>query len=651
MALSAEFLAMQEALLGRYSLERELGRGGMGAVYLARDVQLDRPVAIKFLRADLAADPEARSRFLHEARTAARLAHPHIVPIYAVEADGPRPFLIMALVDGETLGARLRRRGALPPDAGERLLRELAWALGYAHAHGVVHRDITLENVLIERGSGRVLLGDFGLATASETIESRPRFGTTGYLAPEVIRGESATPASDIYALGVVTWHALAGRAPFEADTPAAVLAKHLVQPPPPLAPLARGVSRRLVAAVEQCLAKDPDARPADAAVLLALLERAPEPVALAPALRHWFTRWERVRPIYSLATPILAVQTWLLVWGSRQFESQTMLVAAAISSVLTITAIPLLGHLGFEAWTLRALHRAGFGIADIRAAYPLWRDTLERDRRKDGLPPLPGRVVFDLTVVGAVVLAVVFGFIYPNIDRWYTWGPEAVYVKTTILAMSSTLYLATLTGIGIGFASPGFRIAPGGRFRRLVERFWQSRFAAAVTALASLGQRHRHPAASTLHRNTELVLGLAVDDLWHAIPATLREGLGDVPALAHTLQASAVELRDIADRLRESERDTRHDELEQQKVVASREAVEHRHREAVATLERLRLQLLRLVALKEQSHELTAHLAEARELEQSLLVDLAAHHEIRVLLGRPVRRVDATPTPTPKAA
>jgi serine/threonine-protein kinase len=320
----------------------------------------------------------------------------------------------MALVDGETLGARLRRRGPLPPDEGERLLRELAWAVGYAHAQGVAHRDITLENVLIERETGRTLLGDFGLATAEETVEAVPRFGTPGYLAPEVIRGEPAGPLGDIYALGVVAWHALAGRAPFEAGTAAALLAKHLVQAPPPLAPLARGASRRLVMAVEQCLAKDADARPAGASELLALLERAPEPVAIAPALRHWFTRWERFRPIYSLATPILALQTWLLVWGSQRFDSQGMLVAAAISSVLTVTAIPLLGHLGFEAWALRALHRLGFGIADIRAAYPHWRDTLERERRQEGLPPLPGRVVFDLTVVGALVLAVVFLFIYP---------------------------------------------------------------------------------------------------------------------------------------------------------------------------------------------------------------------------------------------
>lgn len=462
MALTPEFLALQESLLGRYSLERELGRGGMGTVFLARDVRLDRPVAIKFLRADLAADPVARSRFLHEARTAARLAHPHIVPIFAVESEGPRPFLVMALVDGETLGSRLRRRGALPPEEGERLLRETAWALGYAHAQGVVHRDITLENILVERDSGRVLLGDFGLATAREAIEMQPRFGTPGYLAPEVIRGEPSSPASDIYALGVVAWHALAGRAPFEAESTAGLLAKHLVQSPPALAPLARGASRRLVAAVEGCLAKDADARPADANALLALLERVPEPVAIAPALRNWFTRWERIRPVYALATPILALQTWLLVYGSVEYDSRALLIAAAVSTVLTVTAVPLLIHLGFEAWALRALHRVGFGIADIRAASSHWRDALERERRSEGLPPLPGRVVFDLTVVGAVVLAAVFIFWYPNVDRWYDpWG-EAAYVKRTILSMSSSLYLATLTGIGIGFASPGFRIAPG---------------------------------------------------------------------------------------------------------------------------------------------------------------------------------------------
>ncbi|MEI2720712.1 MAG: serine/threonine-protein kinase [Gemmatimonadales bacterium] len=270
MTARAEFIALQQALLGRYSLERELGRGGMGTVYLARDLRLERPVAIKALHPALAADPEACARFLREARTAAGLAHPHIVPIYSVEESDAAPLLVMAMIDGETLGARLRSRGPLPADDAARVLREIAWALDHAHAHGVVHRDLTVDNILLERHTGRALLGDFGLAQRSDTIDVGPVFGTPGYLAPELIRGDAATPASDLYALGVVGWATLTGKLPFAGDA-SAVLARHLMQPAPALAPLAHGASPRLVAGIMQCLAKDPDARPASATAFLGL--------------------------------------------------------------------------------------------------------------------------------------------------------------------------------------------------------------------------------------------------------------------------------------------------------------------------------------------------------------------------------------------
>ncbi len=199
-------LRFQESLVGRYSLERELGRGGMATVYLARDVKLDRPVAIKLLNHRLAADHAARDRFVREAKIAARLAHPHIVPIYSVESTPDHVFIVMAVVDGETLGARIRRRGAMATDEAERVLREMAWALGYAHAHGVVHRDLTLENILLERGTGRALLADFGIAEERDVLESGPVFGTPGFLAPEVIRGDPSDHRADLYALGVIAW-------------------------------------------------------------------------------------------------------------------------------------------------------------------------------------------------------------------------------------------------------------------------------------------------------------------------------------------------------------------------------------------------------------------------------------------------------------
>ena len=154
--------SLEHAVTGRYAIERELGRGGMGVVLLARDLSLERPVALKLLPAMMAAQPVLRERFLREARTAAGLSHPHIVPIHAVEAREAIVFIAMAYVDGETLADRVRRTGPLPPHEVARILREVAWALAYAHGRGIVHRDIKPDNILIERGSGRALVTDFG---------------------------------------------------------------------------------------------------------------------------------------------------------------------------------------------------------------------------------------------------------------------------------------------------------------------------------------------------------------------------------------------------------------------------------------------------------------------------------------------------------
>src|SRR5687767_2252143 len=171
---SSEFLELQAALAGEYSLQREIGSGGMGIVYLARDVQLDRDVAIKVLPPRLADTAASRERFMREARTAAGLSHPHIVPIHRVgevpaahpgQGEGPRfVFFVMSYVEGETLGERLRTRGPLPPADAMRVLREVAWALAYAHGRGIVHRDVKPDNILLEAASGRALVTDFGIA-------------------------------------------------------------------------------------------------------------------------------------------------------------------------------------------------------------------------------------------------------------------------------------------------------------------------------------------------------------------------------------------------------------------------------------------------------------------------------------------------------
>src|SRR5213595_2278214 len=154
---SGEFLELQATLAGEYSLQREIGRGGMGIVYLARDVQLDRDVAIKVLPMHLARFTTARERFVQEARMAAGLSHPHIVPIHRVGQAGGFVFFVMSYVEGETLGERLRTRGPLPPAEAARVMREVAWALAYAHGRGIVHGDIKPDNLLLETGSGRAL--------------------------------------------------------------------------------------------------------------------------------------------------------------------------------------------------------------------------------------------------------------------------------------------------------------------------------------------------------------------------------------------------------------------------------------------------------------------------------------------------------------
>lgn len=645
------FIALQRALLGRFSLERELGRGGMGTVYLARDLALDRIVAIKALHPELAARADARERFLREARVAARLMHPNIVPVYAVEAIEGYTVIVMAYVDGESLGARLRRRGPLAPDQAERMLREIGWALSYAHASGVLHRDITLENILMERGTDRALLADFGLARETRSAESGPLLGTPAYLAPEVIRGDPSTARSDLYALGIVGWAALVGEPPFTGETAGAVLARQLVQPVPPLAPRASGASRRLVGAIERCLAKDPDDRPVDPAAFLASLEREAPTIALAPALRSWFGRWERIRPTYALLAPILAVQTYLMfaVYFARGYGA--LLITAVIEMAFTLTVVPAAIQLAFEYQELRRLRRAGFTVDDVRSAAPHWREELVREYRREGLRPIASRVVFDLTVFGAALLLFNFLLLNPTFGLLKDLAPRVQEYLLGLYYLSPEVYMFTLLGAGMLLASPGYRIPPRGRIRRWIERFWHTRLAAQLWRMAVVREPAHLDASATLHRPTEMVLGLAVDDLWSEIPADFRQELGDVPTLAHTLNASATDLRGLIEQLRESEESVHDAPEEVARLTGLRARLEQEHRLTVATLERIRLGLLRMLASRARSSELTQQLETARRLETDLLRDVAGHAAVRRALRQRSAPRGRTPTPTPSAA
>ena len=271
----------------QYLLDRELGRGGMGIVFLARELSLDRMVAIKLLPPALARDPDIRERFLREARTAAQLSHPNIVPIYRADTADELVYFAMGYVDGETLAERLASRGPLPPTEAVRILRETAWALAYAHARGVIHRDVKPENIMLERGTGRVTVTDFGIARdvrASALTADGMVMGSVHYMSPEQVSGGDLDGRSDLYALGVVAFQLLSGRLPFDAPQASAVLLMQATRAAPSLREAAPSVPAPLALVVDRCLRKDPAERYATGEALAEALTQALQQAQSGPS-------------------------------------------------------------------------------------------------------------------------------------------------------------------------------------------------------------------------------------------------------------------------------------------------------------------------------------------------------------------------------
>jgi serine/threonine protein kinase len=256
------------ALGTAFTIEGEIGRGGMGVVYRARDERLQRRVAIKVLPPELAFQQEIRERFTREAQTAARLSHPHIVPIHTVGEGQGLVYFVMGYVDGESVGARIRRRGRLPAEEVRRIMRETADALSAAHALSVIHRDIKPDNILLEGTRGRVMVTDFGIAKALSTGSGATltgvgvAIGTPAFMSPEQAAGERDIDGrSDLYSLGVVSYQMLTGELPFSAPSVAGVLMKQITEPAPDLRIRRPDIPEDLALAVARCLEKDPSNR------------------------------------------------------------------------------------------------------------------------------------------------------------------------------------------------------------------------------------------------------------------------------------------------------------------------------------------------------------------------------------------------------
>jgi serine/threonine-protein kinase len=374
--------ALTTATAGAYRIARELGRGGMGAVFLARDLTLDRDVAIKVLPPDLAINPTLRERFVREARLAASLSHPNIVHVHAVLEHDDLLAIVMQYVDGETLTERVARSG--PYDAADtaRLLQDTAWALGYAHARGIVHRDVKPDNLLIERGTGRPMILDFGIARtehAKGLTEVGQSIGTPHYMSPEQAAAEEVDARSDLYSLGCVGFFAATGRTVFQADAAHRLLMLHLTQPAPDVLELRPEFPRPLADVIAKALRKDRSERfdtgEAMAEAITALHLRARE---VAPLLRLL-----HLQTAQSLQAVLTMSVMFFLLWMFLPDDE----VMRAFLQVLFVTMVLTVLAQSFDR--VRFAVRQGFTAQDVATAVAAITDETARAREQLLADPL----------------------------------------------------------------------------------------------------------------------------------------------------------------------------------------------------------------------------------------------------------------------
>ena len=606
---SPDFIALQTALAGEYSLDRELGRGGMGIVYLARDVQLDRDVAIKVLPTHLARQPASRERFLREARMAAGLSHPHIVPIHRVGEAGGFVFFVMSYVAGETLGERLRREGPLPPAEAMRVLREVAWALAYAHGRGIVHRDVKPDNILLEAGTGRALVTDFGIAHGGdgEEPDTDPGriMGTAHFMSPEQAASGPVDGRSDIYSLGVVGYVAVSGRLPFDSSNLHALMVRQATQAPPSVMSAAPGLPAALGAAIDRCLARDPAARFTDGEALAAALV---PPVETRPALPATLRAWLGARN--PLLIPYLGWSTGFTVLTmGNVFANATGNPGSSWSDVAmlaTAASLPIFPIVGFHLNQARRQFQTGHSLADLRSALELARreraetEALARADEEN----TSRRLLRQATIASATWLAVTIGLVIQGTlhERVTSiaWVLTPVFVTMLLGAVSNALDIQFIPNAIRDWWQTGIR-----------ERLWNSRAGEWLARRLGAPQRSR-AVGGGVFRPTESALGVAASELFAALPSAHREQLAELPATVAALEqraaAARAELEAVA-ALAPADDDAG-------AVLATRREKAAAHlASSVAALEGIRLDLLRLHAGASDLAPLTTLIDDARAM------------------------------------
>jgi serine/threonine-protein kinase len=452
----------------RYTIERELGRGGMGTVYLARDRRLDRPVALKVLPAEVASQAGLRERFVRETRMAAGFSHPNIVPVYAIEESDDILAYAMAYVEGESLADRVKRAGPLSIRETVKLLQDTGYALAYAHGRGVVHRDIKPDNIMIERATGRAMVMDFGIAraitgAAPGSTQGLTRVGevvgTPEYMSPEQATGDHVDGRSDLYALGLTAYFALTGRPAITGDTTGKVLARQITEQVPAIQVVRTDAPQSLAAAIDRCVMKDPADRFQTAEELVETLDAAklsgpeiPLPIRLLQ------------QELGSLSLVVVFAILMTLVMGNNEngFGGDMVFIIVILISVVLTRFSQTMREVG-------RLATSGFGPGEIMSG--LATVMAERDQRRTELSAdAATRTARRRTIISAIVQLIAAAGLFwaamhlrhprPDGHGYYVDWPGGLYV---LLAMIM---------FGVSFAlllrSP-FRRSPGERAFRLV--------------------------------------------------------------------------------------------------------------------------------------------------------------------------------------
>ncbi|MEP6780545.1 MAG: serine/threonine-protein kinase [Gemmatimonadaceae bacterium] len=613
------FVAFQSAIAGRYSIDRELGRGGMGVVYLAREVRLDRLVAIKLLPPVLSAQSSLREGFLREAQLAAKLSHPNIIPIHSVEQIDAFVFYVMAFVEGETLAQRVQSRGPLSASDAIRVLREVSWALSYAHDQGLVHRDVKPDNILLESSTGRALVADFGIAAATGDVHGEGIRGTPEFMSPEQALGGTIDARSDLYSLGATAFYALSARLPFEGKTPTEVLARQVTEAAPSLTTVGTHVPRKLAQLVDRCLSKDPASRPSSAQALADELGIAIEKRRELPAaLRAFVKRTGRMDGGGTVLGLLGVLGTTI---AAAAVGGPTVGVTTFAVSMLSLPVL-------FSIIAARQLTNFGFTQADLRPAFQSELESAREERSvqkpsRFSLRRIAERLMSKVARVSGAAGAVLIPFAIAELNT-----PSQGRFGGVITFLFAIAALSTF----------GFLVLMQTR-RDVDVEFWNSFWSGRVGTFAfSIARKLRgaKPMAPAMtHRATELSLGMAAEQLFESLPKSSRETLGDLPTLLQRLQRDAHMLR------------TRHDTLQDTLAQAGassasehyaavreeRDAMQEKMRETVGAMEAIRLGLLRLHAGSLTLEGMTTHVGLAADMSTHLERMLSAQTEVDELL------------------